>query len=496
MKFSALRARLKIRKCRVVGDSPSQVPCHPTFRAHFLIFRQALRLLVCAAMTGSVLRADPATLPDPFNLLTQPHLAGDCFGCRPAAETNGVVLSAQSVSDLLGNITGGAATGTTYSGLLNLGLAVDLQKAVGWEGASFKNTWLWLYGNDLSSQYINNALTVSSIEGISTFRCYELWFQQNLFHDVVSLRGGLLGLDTEFMTSDTSSLFVNSTFGVPALFNLNVPNGGPTYPMATPGVRLALQPISWLTIRSALAQANPFTQQQNLRGFDWNFGSAGGLLSLNEAAASWNKEAQSKGLPGTAKAGFWLQTGRDPENTGGSPTEDAFAFGSPEARAFSSGFYGMIDQQLYAAPGTPTASNGKNPADAGKNPAPPDTVSCTCSGQGLSSFFRVGFSPQQPSPVGFYSDAGFVYTGLIPTRNADKLGVAFGYARMGSQYASQGSAAGLPGVGYEAVAELSYSVQLSQAVSIQPDMQYILHPGGTGQYGNALVVGVRAVVNF
>jgi porin len=98
--------------------------------------------------------------------------------------------------------------------------------------------------------------------------------------------------------------------------------------------------------------------------------------------------------------------------------------------------------------------------------------------------------------VGFYSDAGLVYTGLVPTRDADKLGVAFGYAQMGSQYASLGSAQGLPGVGYEAVTELSYAMQLSPSVSLQPDLQYILHPGGTQQYGNALVVGVRAVVNF
>ena len=453
-------------------------------------------LLVTFSAGVSLLPADPATLPDPINLLNQPRLAGEFWGVRPKVETNGVVLTAQSISDLLGNTTGGAATGTTYSGLLNLGLAVDLQKAVGWEGASFKNTWLWLYGSNLSSQYIGNALAASSIAGNPGFRCYELWFQQNLFHDVFSIRGGLLGLDTEFMVSDTATLFVNSTFGPPALFTLNVPNGGPTYPMATPGVRLALQPASWITIRSALAQANPFTQQQNSHGFNWNFGSSGGLLSLNEAAASWNKDPQSKGLPGTVKAGFWLQTGRDQEYSEGVPEEGSFSFGSPESRAYSSGFYGSIDQQLYAVSNPAVPSSGKNPMDGGKNSTPADVPSCTCSGKGLSSFVRAGFSPQTASQVGFYADSGLVYTGLIPMRDADKLGVAFGYAQMGSQYASQGNAAGLPGVGYEAVAELSYSMQLAPAISIQPDLQYILHPGGTQQYGNALVVGVRAVVNF
>ena len=441
------------------------------------------------------LQADPVTTSNPYNLLTQTRLAGEFWGCRPKVETNGVVLTAQSISDLLGNTTGGAATGTTCSGLLNLGLAVDLQKAVGWEGASFKNTWLWLYGSNLSSQYIGNALAASSIAGNPGFRCYELWFQQNLFHDVFSVRGGLLGLDTEFMTSDTSSLFVNSTFGVPALFSLNVPNSGPTYPMATPGVRLALQPTSWLTLRSALSQANPFTQTQNTRGFDWNFGSAGGLLSLNEAVVSWNKDPLAKGLPGTAKTGFWLQSGQN-SSEGDSTEASTFAFEAPSNRSYSSGFYGIIDQQLYGVANKPSPSEGKKTVDAGKNPSAPAAPDNAGSGQGLSSFVRIGFSSQSESPAGFYTDSGLVYTGLIPTRVADRLGVAFGYARMPSQYASTASASGIPGVGYEAVAELSYALQVSPAISIQPDLQYILRPGGTQQYGNALIVGVRAVVNF
>jgi porin len=43
---------------------------------------------------------------------------------------------------------------------------------------------------------------------------------------------------------------------------------------------------------------------------------------------------------------------------------------------------------------------------------------------------------------------------------------------------------------------LTYSIRLAPAIMLQPDLQYVLHPGGTQQYGNALVVGVRAVVDF
>ena len=447
--------------------------------------RSVVRLAFAVLLAGAtIVHADLVDLKDPFNLLQQTRLAGDFLGYRPKAETNGVVLSAESVSDMLGNVAGGTGTGGAYAGVLNLGLSADLEKAAGWEGASFRSTWLWFYGNDLSSRYIGNAMTVSGIYGEPTFRCYELWLQQNALHDAVSLRAGLLGLDAEFGLSDTAGLFVNSTFGIPAGITMNLPNGGPTFPAATPGIRLALQPASWLIVRSAIAQGNPFTQDQNPNGFNWNFGPSTGLLSLNEADASWCRDASTKGLPGGFKAGFWIQTG--------SGMPDQVEFGSPTVASFSSGFYGILDQQIYRAPVAKSSpGNGKDALPGGKEPVPQDG-SC----KGLSAFARIGFSPQSWSPCSLYSDGGLVYTGLIPGRDEDKLGAAFAYAEMGSLCSSQTAAGGCPGCGYEGVAEFSYSIRVAPAIALQPDLQYILHPGGTQQNANALVVGLRAVVDF
>lgn len=451
--------------------------------------------LACGLLAANRLQADPINLPDPYNILNQPRLAGEFLGCRPKAETNGVVLSAQSISDLLGNTSGGASTGTTYSGLINLGLALDLQKAVGWEGASFKNTWLWLYGNNgnnLSASNIRNALNVSSIAGQPAFRCYELWFQQNAFQDRVSLRGGLIPVDTEFMVSDTASLFVNSTFGAPAFFTMNIPNGGPTYPMATPGLRLAIQPTSWLTLRTVFTQANPFDQTENLHGFDWNFGSAGGLLNITEAEADWNKGDAAKGLPGYAKLGLWFQRGQGSQQA----EAQGYNFSSPEACSYNNGFYGIIDQKLYAPNSTVVLKDAGKESTSAKETKTAQEEPIGASAKGLSSFARIGFSPNQTSVVGFYSDMGLVYTGLLPTRDADKFGLAFSYAQVGTQQLQNAAIFGPSGASFEGVAELSYSIRVAPAIAIQPDIQYILHPGGTQQYGNALVVGARAVVDF
>ena len=371
---------------------------------------------------------------------------------------------------------------------------IDLKKASGWEGASVKTTWLWLYGNNLSAQYLGNTLAASGIAGVPAFRCYEMWYQQNFLGDAISLRSGLLGLDTEFIISDTANFFVNSSFGMAPLFTINVPNGGPECPMATPGIRLALQPLPWLTLRSAISQANPFQQQANQYNFNWNFGPSGGLLSLNELQAAWNKSPSERGLPGTAKAGFWIQSGSAAQES----SLDQFAFAPPTASAYNSGFYGIIDQELYRpsdkiSPGTLAGSKASKNRD--RNYVQTQGVSPNATFiQGLSSFFRVGFSPQAEAPVSLYSDAGLVYTGLIPTRDKDRLGLAFGYAQVGSQQVQNASETGYRAT-YEAVGEISYALRF-RSFSIQPDIQYIIHPGGTHEYSNALVVGARVVVVF
>jgi len=100
------------------------------------------------------------------------------------------------------------------------------------------------------------------------------------------------------------------------------------------------------------------------------------------------------------------------------------------------------------------------------------------------------------SVTSFYADGGLVYKGLLPGRRKDKLGLAFAYAQMSPSMLSKASAAGLNGGSFESVAELSYSCVITPSVALQPDLQYVIHPNGTEQYGNALVVGLRAVVNF
>lgn len=457
-----------------------------------------LSFIILIGLAIPLLHAEQPPILDPMdNLLMREKIAGDLYGCRPKGEGRGVSIFAQSVTDMLWNTVGGISPGSACDGLLQFGTEIDLGKAIGLPGGRFKNTWFWLYGRN-PSNYVGDVNGVSGISGVPSFRCYELWYEQNVLEDSISLRGGLLGLDAEFCYTDTELLFLNGTFGMPALMTQNLANSGPQYPMATPGIRLAVKPVSWLTLRSAFSQANPFSQSQNPHNFNWNFGPSGGLLSMNEAEARWESILKERKLPGTAKAGFFIQSGPAPV------LPEQWSFGPPSSPQYCSGFYGMIDQMIYRAPGQ-DENSGKNPASGktvddakncvgnesdGKSPADQPPV------RGLASWWRVGFCPQSYNPLSVYTDGGAVYTGLIPGRREDKTGVSFCYGQMSSGYMTLGNTQGIPGPSFEAVIEFTHSIRLAPAIALQPDIQYVIHPGGSRQYGNALVAGFRAVVDF
>jgi porin len=46
------------------------------------------------------------------------------------------------------------------------------------------------------------------------------------------------------------------------------------------------------------------------------------------------------------------------------------------------------------------------------------------------------------------------------------------------------------------VLNAGYVIQITKEFSVQPDIQYIIQPGGFGQYGNALVLGLQVTIEL
>ena len=369
--------------------------------------------------------------------------------------------------------------------MLDFGLELDLEKSIGWSGATVSTTWLWLSGRDASEDLVGNFLTISNIAGFNTLRMLELWFEQNVWDDKITLRLGQLTADSEFVISDYAGTFINGTFGWPAFLYTNLPAGGPGYPMGTLGARLALNPVDWLTFQSAVFQGNVYDQDVNRHGFRWRLDGENGFLFLNEAQVRWNHADEETGLPGQAKSGIWIQTGQLADTLAESTDSGNY------------GLYFILDQMLYREP---SAEEPPAPRGDGKSVASGKSFKSTVqpsapklSKQGLSTFnlltFAPGYAVKNVYP--FYFQSGLVYTGLIPHRDEDLIMISLGYG------AYQGDVS--PTVdGYTAVIEGGYRFQINGWSYIQPFAQYFSHPNGTGSAAvqNAAVLGFTAGLVF
>jgi porin len=112
----------------------------------------------------------------------------------------------------------------------------------------------------------------------------------------------------------------------------------------------------------------------------------------------------------------------------------------------------------------------------------------------LTAFVQLGLGDGRVNQIGGYLGAGLTVTAPFPSRTQDALGLAVAAARNGSRYERAQMAAGDPAAGETAV-ELTYLAQLGSWLILQPDVQYVIHPGGTRATRNAVVLGLRLAVS-
>jgi porin len=123
---------------------------------------------------------------------------------------------------------------------------------------------------------------------------------------------------------------------------------------------------------------------------------------------------------------------------------------------------------------------------------------------------RGGVAPDSYNLVNGYADGGFGAKGLIPGRDADivTFGVAYAHAGDGivalDQDARRFNQANTPVRDYETILELNYTYTAAPWWTIQPDVQYVIHPnlGGANPLqpastiSDATVFGLRTTITF
>jgi porin len=423
-------------------------------------------------------------LPEPSIGTSLPPRLADPGGVRAALAKRGVIFAVNYIGEVLGNPTGGYRQGAVYDGRLELAVEADLEKGIGWPGLSFFANGYQIHGDSISAENLGVLMPASFIEADPSTRLFELWLEQKLWDHRVSIRFGQLAADSEFMLSKGGTAFLNDTWGWSAMTATNMPQNGPAYPLATPGVRLAFNPSDRFGALIGVFNGNPAgdclpeqdPQECNPNGLLFPIDAP--PLLIAEAAYSYNREPGQ--LAGTIKLGGYRNFGMYAFQhiiTGG--VHVSFVRESQLATDGDFGLYGILDQMIYRLPG------GGAP-------------------RGISIFGRVIGAPDH-NPVNHYWEAGITFAGLQDARPDDTLAIGFAYTGISPDVSNRQKADHRPVIAsYEALLEASYAAQIVPGFVLQPDFQYFWNPGGHAPdpndpnkaVPNAMVLGLRTTINY
>ena len=407
-------------------------------------------------------------------------------------EKQGVKFAITYIGEIVGNPTGGRKQSAVYEDRINFAVDANLEKLIGAKQLAFHANIFQIDGGGLSRGDLLNYMVVSGIEALPTTRLYEIWLEQK-WGTKLALRAGQLAADTEFMTAKYTDVFTNASLGWPAGLSLNMPSGGPSPPLATMGTRLRADLTQHFTLVGAVFDgdaAGPGSNDPQLRNrYGLNFRVNDPPLVLGEMQFLWNAEKGDPGLAGKFKVGGWRHFGdfaSEHFSSSGASLASMAPDGTPAALSGDFGVYSVFEQKLYRV--------GKD-AD-----------------RGIGIFARASYSPPDRNLIDLYADAGIEWVGLSDQRPHDKFGVAAGYARV-SPWAraldvdfQQIYGPSWPTRSFESLVTVVYQYEVRAGWTLQPNFQYITHPGGgaTDPLGtnpgkvlkDAAVFGLRTVLKF
>jgi porin len=397
---------------------------------------------------------------------------------------SGVQFSFRSILEGFKNFRGGIRTAPAVGApTLDLNFTLDTQELWSWPGGKFNAELEYHGGQNPSEVLVGDLQAFDKLNFRPYFQFVRVWYRQRLFADSLSIKLGKMDANDDFGIIDYALPFLNTS----SQYNTSMLFVFPTKPESMPGLNVFLTPSEAYYLAFGAYYSNSSVNFANFTGDpQLAFANKYGAFLITETGLKW-KHDPLLNRAGNFKLGGWAQTGKFPRLAGSrrhsfstGPVRPSEYVRSRIKRPHSShgqsdqssnsqhqqhgtgGYYLVFDQTLW------------QPADA-----QPD-------GRGVRCFLSYGGSQGSVSTIDQQASGGFTWTGLFPSRPQDILGFAPFYAGVSDQ-------AGLPH-SYELAFETFYRVQMTPWAYVQPDLQYIINPGG--QYPDAFVLTVRLVMNF
>lgn len=411
------------------------------------------------------------------------RLAGDAAGLRPALARHGVEVALDYTAEVFAVADGGLRRGATAQGLVNLTIDADLESSFGWSATTAHANAYDTHGRGISEHDAGDFGHLSNIEFADSARLFECWIERAWPERGWSVRAGQLALDAEFAVVAPAAVFCHSDFGACGAMSANVPV--PIFAVAAPGLRLRRgTPGGWFT-QVAVYDGNPAPDflgdpspgfiagtKFNRHGWRVKLSDSEGALVIAETGRAAADDGRAPGW----HAGVFYHTDTFSDqrfDTSGRALADPAGDGRPRGHRGNYGAYAVVEGAFWRR----------------------ETAR-------LDGFLRVAAVPDDRNLIGASAETGVAASGLVPGRPGDvvALGVAAlewsRSARGAVRDANRWSGGAEPEPDREIVVELTWRIAAGAAWTLQPDVQWIRHPGGSGAIDDALAVGLRTHLDF
>lgn len=343
-------------------------------------------------------------------------------------QSDAILLNASYTGDFINVLSGGLRKGTVYLGIANFKCEFNTEIADLWSGGLFFINAASTHGGTPSESFIGDHQVASNIEAGNYAFIQELWFKQTLGSFNFTI--GVQDVNVEFAGCCSGSLFMNSSFGIAPTITSSIPV--PVFPLTSLGLTVVWEATDQLTLRTALFDGSPTTFEQNPHNLHWSFHNSEGIINLFEA--EYQKENEF-----LWKLGFFHH---DQLITSSESVEKVMY-------ELNAGVYGVADALIFVG-------NGQQSS--------------------LNIFCQFGYSARYINENFWYAGLGLRYYGVFSNRNTDEFGVAVAHAGMRS-------------LKDETTIEITYKRQMNNHIFLQPNLQYIINPAGTGNELRDCVVG-------
>lgn len=429
----------------------------------------------CLGILASLVLAFGATSVQAYDISSSPYLLGDWGGLRTRLAEQGASFNIGYVSELAHNFSGGTDRLTRYTDQWAFGTTLDLHKLWGWQGGTFQFTMTDRNGRNLGADAnIGNNMLIQEVFGRGqTWHLTQLWVNQKLLEDRLELKLGRLTVGEDFFSFSCD--FQNLSFCGAQPGNL-VGSYWLNWPTSVWAARLKYHTSQETYVQTGVYQVNPnYVDDSWARHNGWKpnnpSGTTGALIPLE---VGWLPTWQ--GRLGSYKFGGWYNTSDGDDlyldvnhNPRGVTGLD------PLKRSGQYGVYLSFQQQV-------TGTDG---------------------GRGATVFLNFSHADRNTAQLDHQITMGVQYKGPFASRLQDSIGFAIGATHNNGRFADfvrQNNARTgqnvVAGNGYEYVTELYYSWSPVRSISLRPNLQYILHPGGTSINSNAFVIGLKSSVTF